>query len=145
MDLSKFEIVDEPVFVHLKHPVTGLLLYEQTEVDGRNTDNLEAPVGVRVSGAESEVFKRHARAAANKSINDRQKRGKVMSAEEIEVETKRTLAACIVELVRIEWKGEKLSSPIDNPRFIELMPWAAEQVDTAMADRKLFMPALSKS
>ena len=146
MDMSKYEMTDQPVFFQLSDPSTGLPLFEQKDDDGRKVDDPDNPVGVMIVGSDSEEFKRHMRRVTNKNLEASQKRrGKGMSAEELEEESQVTLAACIKEFHHIEWKGKTLVAPADCRLFIRVMPWAAEQIDRGMAERKIFMPALSKS
>lgn len=136
MDLSVFEMTNDAVFVQLKHPETGMLLAD---------DN--GPVGVEIYGADSAQFKAHRLAAQNRQIQNRQQQGnkfKLPSAEEIDSEAEKTFAGCIHKFVNISWQKHKLEAPRDNSLFISVMPWAVEQLDKAMADRTLFMPALQK-
>lgn len=134
MELSQFEMTNDAVFVQLKHPDTGVPLAD---------DN--GPVGVEIYGADSEQFKAHRRAAQNRQLASRQQQGnkfKLPSAEEIDMESEKTFAGCIHKFVNISWKKQTLVAPKDNILFIQVMPWAVEQLDKAMADRVLFMPAL---
>lgn len=157
MDLSEFELTDEPVFIQLEHFKTGALLFEtkkEKDEEGNQfeVDDPDKPVGVLIYGADSEVFKKHLRRAANRGLEIRfnksegrdNKNKPPVSAEEIESETQKSLAACIAGFVRVEWKGQKLEAPKDNLMFVKRMPWAVEQIDKAMADRSRFMPALKK-
>lgn len=147
MDMSKYEIANNAVFYQLLDPSNNRPLFEQKkDSDGKNVDDLEAPIGVMILGSDSEEVKAHVRQVQNKANQprgNRQQRG--LSAEEMEIESEKAIAACITELIRIEWKGEKLEAPKDNRRFLRLMPWASDQLDRAIQERARFMPALSKN
>lgn len=147
MDLSIFELTDDAVFIQLRHPDTKQLLFEQMphpERPEQMIDNPEAPIGYRVFGADSEVFKKYQNKSRNLSMNAQQKRSS-LTAEQIDNEIDAALVACVAEIVRISWKGETLSAPRDVKRSFQLMPWAKEQIAEGMNDRTRFMPALAKS
>jgi hypothetical protein len=134
MDMKQFELTDSAVFFQLKHPVTRVPLQDD-----------KGPVGVRILGQDSEEFKRHQRQIANKGLEAAMRRGGAKpTAEELEHDANTTLSACIKELVNISWDGEALSAPADTLRMFELMPWAKEQIDSAIADRTLFIKASHK-
>lgn len=150
MDFSEFELTDEPVFIQLKHIRTNQPLFEQRQDKGEDVDDLDKPVGVKIYGADSDVFKKHLRRVANRGLEARFNRSggnakSPISAEELDDETQKTMAACIAEFVNVSWKGKALKAPEDNLMFVKRLPWAIEQIDRAMADRTLFMPALKKT
>jgi hypothetical protein len=147
VDLSLFEMTDDAVFIQLRHPATKQLLFEQMphpDHPEMTIDNPEAPIGYRVYGADSDVFKKYQNKSRNLSMNAQQKRSS-LTAEQIDNEVETALVACVAEMVRIEWKGETLTAPRDVKRSFKFMPWAKEQIAEGMNDRTRFMPALAKS
>jgi hypothetical protein len=142
MDFSDFELTKDAVFVQLKHPKTNVLLFDN--IEGTNDQDPDKPVGVKVYGADSDVFKKHRRQVTDKSIEARARR-KNLSAAEIDNDAEKTLAACIAEFVNVSWQGKPLTAPNDAMLFVQKLPGFAEQIDEAMADRTLFMPALAKN
>lgn len=142
MDFSDFELTKDAVFVQFRHPKTNVPLFDN--IEGTNDPDPEKPVGAKIYGADSEVFKKHRRQLTDKSIEARAKRKNITSAE-IDLDAEKTLAACIVEFVNVSWKGKPLTAPNDAMLFVQKLPDFAEQIDQAMADRTLFMPALAKS
>ena len=134
MELGEFEMTNDAVFLQLKHPKTQKALKDEN-----------GPVGVEIFGADSAEFKKHRRRLQDKALEARQKRNApIYTAEDIDTEAEKTLCACIRKIVNVSWKGKALEAPADTMTLIKEMPWAAEQIDQAMADRSLFMPALSK-
>jgi hypothetical protein len=141
MDFRQFEMTQDAVFLQLNHPKTGEPMFELGE-DGK--PNKEQPIGVRIFSADSEVFKRHQRRLQNESIENLQKKRQLTTAEKLEDESLNTLAACIAEIRGISWGDKPLESPADNRNLLEWFPWAKDQINTAMADRTRFMPALAQ-
>jgi hypothetical protein len=142
MELGQFELTSDAVFYQLKHFDTGVPLADEN-----------GPVGVMILGSDTDEFKKHRRKIQNRSIEIAQaaasgKKGtnasQRITAEELDEESLVTLSACISEIKNISWKGARLEAPTDNRKLLDVMPWAAEQIDAAIGNRKLFMPALSK-
>jgi len=150
MDMTEFEMTSSAVFLQLRHPEKKTLLFDQMpnpdETVGGTIDNPDMPVGVEIFSADSEQFKRHRRVLQNKAIKaGKNRNAEEVTAEEIEKEGEKTLAACIAKIVNMSWKGQVLEAPRDSLTLVKAMPWAADQIDLAMADRARFMPALSKN
>jgi hypothetical protein len=145
MDIQKYELTDEPVFLQFEDPDTGRKLFDTKEVDGKKVDDPDKPIGVDIVGADSENYKKHMRRVTNRSLENQQKRrNRSITAEELDEEGQATLASCIHKFYNMEWRGKPLTVPDDSLPFVKAMPHFVEQIDKAMHDRRLFMPALSK-
>ena len=140
MDLSEFQVVsDKPIFFQLTHPHTRKLMEDEN-----------GPVGVEIWGRDSEAFKAVNRRAISDSIENAIQSGDTkptLSASlgsAVEEKGSEILRACIHKFVNIKIAGKELVAPDDTQEFLDKLPWARDQVDAAIADRKRFMKASQK-
>lgn len=140
MDLSEFQVVsDSPVFFQLTNPRTGKLMEDEN-----------GPVGVEIWGRDSEAFKAVNRRAINDSIESAliEEEGKpkldATLGAKVEEKSLDVLKACIHKFVNIKIGGKELVAPDDTQEFLTKLPWAKDQIDRAIADRKRFMVASQK-
>lgn len=163
MDLLRLKPMTGPAPLHLLHPVTGAPLYDQMPdpayvgadqpalAEGEpepcpTVDNLLKPVRVLIHGKDSEVFKRQQALVANKRLAEQAaSKGKPAAPKNVdfdalEQEMREAIAACIAGWENLEYDGGKLPySPTNALRLVTELPWLAEQVDRAIADRANFI------
>lgn len=138
MDLTNLEPTKEPVFVQLRHPDTGDLLFDP---------ETKEPVGYDIVSQYSEAFREHERAALDDTLDSAQKnRGKVKtSAVKIEERRMRALISCVSRFQHIELDGKPVVYSAETARdLFTRLPWVPVQVDEEIANIRNFTKALPK-
>lgn len=116
--------------VHLTHPVSGDLLW---------ADEAETkPVAIRVYGKNSKAY-RDATAVIQKRRFKNLK--KEYTPEEMASDSVALLAACSVEALNLEYKGEKLDNPVAFKKLYSDndLEWIKKLVDAAIEDTANFL------
>lgn len=128
MDLNKLDLTkssNEGVWYTLKHPV----------------NNDELPMKIKVIGKDSDKFIKLSEDFRRSTLED-MKTNKT-SEQRIQVAKEygdNILIACTLEWQGIELDGKKLDCTPDNVKLVyQRFGWIKEQIDTAIADRSLFI------
>lgn len=124
MDLSKLDTQtksDEGVWIHLRHPVTGM----------------ELDTEFHVYGVDSDRFK-----AVNDRIVERRRRSTSLLPDQKtrDAENMERLLECVDGWRHMEWEGKELPFSRDNLEMIYTRRrWVTQQIDIMMADRQHFL------
>lgn len=128
MDLNKLDLTkssNEGIWYALKHPVT----------------NDELPMKIKVIGKDSDKFIKLSEDFRRSTLEDM----KVNKTSEQRIQVAKEygdniLIACTLEWQGIELDGKKLDCTPDNVKLVyQRFGWIKEQIDTAIADRALFI------
>lgn len=123
-DLSTLNVVEaanKGTVVDITHPVSG-------EVLG---------IKITVAGSDSDIYRKAQRQILNKRLAQRAVKTK---AEEIENESLELLVKCTLGWEGVEEAGAPIPFSAEAARSLyKKYPWLREQVDTAIADRSLFL------
>jgi predicted glycosyl hydrolase (DUF1957 family) len=141
MDLGNLDFskqAEEGAWLHLEHPTTG----DPLETEG-------SPVRVLLLGRDSAAYRK----AAHKAQDARLKaaaRGAAgargLTAEVLERESIRVLAACVVDWEGIVVDGEALEySHAAAVELLERFDWIKQQVDAFVEDRANFLGESERS
>lgn len=125
MDLSAFEVDDQPFPVEVVHPVSG------------------KPIGlvIQVVGTDSAAYQNIQRKLQNRRLQKWQRnRSTKMSAEQLEEEQLELLCSCIHSWTGMVVDGKEVEFSPDAAREILVrFPFVREQIDEAIGDRANFL------
>ena len=149
MEFNNLEVSKSSVLLQLKHPATREPLWAKEPVYGEEGQVIEEgdPVGVYIFSTDSDQYQKRKKALLNQRIENAQKQNsKKPTADDVLREELLTISACIDRFHNVDLDGQ----PIGDTRlkfgeFLIRFSWAKEQIDTAMADRGLFIVASSKT
>lgn len=132
MDLSVFELAPEGAVLAIKHPITR----EPLEIDG-------VPVTVTMVGPDSAEWRAVQRSIVDRRLKDRKAS---VSAEEIEAEAIRALAACIKAWTGMRLNGVDLECNEANKTMVLVkLPHFRRQIDEFLAHSENFLKASAQS
>lgn len=128
MDLNKLDLTkasNEGAWLTLKHPVSNDDLPMKIKIIGKDSDKF-----IKLS----EDFRR---STLEDMKNNKTSEQRIQTAKEY---GDNLLVACTIEWQGIELDGKKLDCTADNVKLVyQRFGWIKEQVDTAIADRALFI------
>lgn len=140
MDLTSLNVTtkaEQGAFLHLRHPVSGSLLWEG---DGREDSDR---VGLSLLGADSKVFRRAQQKKATDRLNAAQKnRNKQVQidAEELDSDAIGLLALVTTGVQHLQVDERPVScTPEDIATLFDQHPWIREQADEFIGDRGNFL------
>lgn len=140
--------------IHLKHPLSGKLLFKPKKSKNELVDDITKPVEVTVYGKHTSVFKNaeaNAMKAALLAKADDPDMDQDSVAEIIKAKTKSIMAVCIKEFVNIDCidistdpDGTDYLSNDDKEKCIE-QSWIYEQIDRELVKLENFTVKPSNS
>lgn len=145
MDLSKLDTVSaaaEGATLHLKHPVTGVPLLDESLKSDEHPDG--APVTITLLGVDSPEYQALDRRLRNRRLAETGRRGAQvkLTAEQIDNEAVQMLAALTVGWQNVGFGETKLEFSREAAASLyKKVPWIREQVDEFVADRGNFLRA----
>lgn len=130
MDLSEFELAPEGATLEVLHPKTGVPMKLD---DG-------TAVTITMVGMDSEEWRTNQQGLINRRLAQRTR--KPATAEEIEDETLRSLAACIKSWTGMRLAGKDFECTRQNAlELMRKLPDLRRQVDAFLADNRNFLKA----
>jgi hypothetical protein len=128
MDLSKLDLTkssNEGAWITLKHP----------------SSNDDLPMKIKVIGKDSDKFIKLSEDFRRSNLEDMKSNKTVEQRMQASKEYGDTLlVACTLEWQGIELDGKKLDCTPENIKLVyQRFGWIKEQIDTAIADRTLFI------
>lgn len=131
MDFKNINSVDAAnngAFMQITHPVTNVPMCEK---DGTK-------VGINLLGLDSDKFRQIKHKATNRTLN--KKRNQVRTAEQIEEDSVRNIAALATGWQGIDNKGKPREFSIDEVvALLTEEPWIREQCEEFVSDRANFL------
>lgn len=125
---------NEGAFLHLKHPGTGKLLYDEG-----HTEESPKPVGLYMLGRDSDKYAELTHKKNNTLLDSKKKPDEELTSESLEQENIKLVSSLTVGWQNIKFMGDDNFDSEKMPHFFRLFPWAYEQANTFAGDRANFI------